>query len=96
MEDKKMVKDPIVHNVIMENREKISVSGVIDVESFNEETIVLQTQMGLLTIQGFNLHINKLSVDTGELSIEGEVASLIYQDDDGYANKGGFFTKLFK
>ena len=50
-----------IHNVIMEGRRKLSISGVSDVESFNEEEVVLSTNMGLLIIEGENLHINKLS-----------------------------------
>lgn len=96
MEEKKTAKEPVLHNLIMENRAKLNVSGVLDVDNFNEETIALQTQMGLLTVQGFDLHINKLSIETGELCIEGEIASVVYQDDNGYNAKGGFLSKLFK
>lgn len=49
-------KKPQVHNLMMENREKLTVSGVIDVDSFCEDTIVLYTDMGTLTIKGSDLH----------------------------------------
>ena len=90
-EDRKV----LVHNLVMENREKLSVSGVIDVDSFCEDSIILYTDMGTLTIKGGNLHINKLSVDTGDLMINGDVDSLVYSN--GIKNKGeGMFAKLFK
>ena len=53
-----------VHNLIMENRKKISLSGITDVDHFDENTVLLYTQMGELTISGKDLHVNDLSVDT--------------------------------
>ena len=57
------------HNLVLEDRKKLNVSGVCDVDSFDEETIVVYTQMGELTVRGNDLHINKLSVETGELKV---------------------------
>ncbi len=84
-----------LHNIIVENREKISISGVDDVESFDEESIIVHTQMGMLTVKGADLHINKFNVDTGELIIEGELDEFAYSDDSGYGKKGGFFSRMF-
>jgi len=84
------------HNVIMENRRRMSVSGVEEVDSFDESSVSLYTQMGMLLIKGKNLHINKLNVDTGELIIEGEIVALIYSDGGNEKKTGGFFGKLFK
>ena len=71
MEEKrsiKTVKSDVIHNIIMENRKKVSVSGVDDVESFNEEEIVLHTEnQGILILKGAGLHINKLNVDSGDV-----------------------------
>jgi len=87
----------VVHNVIMENRKRISISGIEDVESFDEDSIILYTELGTLQIKGEDLHINKLSVESGEVMVEGEIDSLTYSDSDGSKNKGiGFFGKLFK
>lgn len=86
----------IAQNVIMENRRKLSVSGVEDVDSFDEDSIVLFTQAGTLNIKGEDLHINKLSVETGEIAVEGEITSLTYTDDERGARGSGFFSKLFK
>lgn len=90
----KSVKAEVLHNLIMENREKLSVSGVEDVESYNEEEIILHTQMDTLVITGYDLRINKLSVDTGEVSIEGNIDSLRYITSS--KNKGSFLSRIFK
>ena len=96
MEEKKNIKSESVHNVIRENRESLSISGVEDVETFNEEKVVLITQMGALSVEGSNLHINKLSVETGELQVEGEINSIIYLGDEFSNSKQGFFARLFQ
>ena len=96
IEDKKVPK-PKVQNLILENREKLSVSGVIDVESFNDESIIVDTELGVLVVKGVDLHINKLNIDSSELGIEGEIISCEYSDREGPRNKGGgFFARMFK
>lgn len=82
----------IPHNVIMQNRSKLTVSGVKDIESFDEREIVIYTVNGTLTVSGNELRIEKLSVDEGELAVEGNINSLVYSES---ASKGGFFQKLF-
>lgn len=99
MEEKKFVNKPVremSHNVILEGRRKLSVSGVEDVESFDELTVILYTSMGNLTIKGGNLHINKLSVESGEVVVEGDIDSLVYSDNENSKDRAGFFTKLFR
>jgi len=91
-------KEPAVkgfHNLILENRNVLSMTGVTDVDSFDENTIVLFTQLGELTIQGKDLHINSMSVETGNLSVEGDVWSLVYGDKDK-RKASSFLSKLFK
>lgn len=83
------------HNVIMENRRTVSVSGVEDVDSFDESAVVVFTDCGILTLRGADLHINRLSVENGELNVEGDIQSLSYSDD-GPRQGGGFFSRLFK
>jgi len=96
IEDKKSPK-PRVQNLILENREKLHISGVIDVESFNDESVIVDTELGLLIVRGVDLHINKLNIDNSELGIEGEIISCEYSDRDGSRNKGGgFFARMFK
>ena len=89
-EEKNRIKEP--HNLILEGRSRLTVSGVSDVDSFNEEATVLFTQMGELTVRGRDLHMNRLSVDTGEVTIEGEIHTMVYSDD----RPKKFFARLFQ
>lgn len=91
-DDKKMIKIP--HNLILEDRHSLNVSGVSDVDSFDEQTIVIFTDMGELTVRGTDLHINRFSAESGELSMEGSIISLTYNDDAPRNNS--FFGRLFK
>ncbi len=92
VEEKKVNAMP--HNLIMENRSALTVSGVSDVDSFDEATVVIFTDMGELTVHGTNLHINKLSLDIGELTLEGKISSLVYANEQPRAS--GFFGKVFR
>ena len=60
----------VVQNLILENRNKLSVSGVKDVLSFDDQVVIMETELGLLTVKGENLRINKLSIDTSEIIVE--------------------------
>ena len=92
-EEKKIVgKTP--HSVILENRKAFTATGVSNVDSFDEQTIVAYTDLGELVVKGKNLHINKLNVETGELTLDGEISSLSYAEPQ--ATGGGIFAKLFK
>ena len=71
-----------VHNIILEGRKKLSLSGVTDVDHFDENTVLLYTSMGEMTIRGSDLHVNGLSVESGEMSVEGEIKSIVYGDPD--------------
>ena len=81
-------------NIILENRKKASISGVEDIDSFDEQTVVLYTNLGMLTVKGFGLHINRLNVETGEVVIEGDMDSFVYSD--GENRKTGLLKRLFK
>ncbi len=97
MEERKSLKrTETAHNVIMENRTRLSVSGVEDVDNFDESTVTLITAMGALTVRGMGLRINKLSVDTGEVMIEGDIDSFEYSDAPAQREGGGFISRLFK
>jgi len=84
------------HNVIMEGRKRLSVSGVDDVESFDENEIIMSTSQGVLFIRGRDLRIEKLSLDSGDVVLEGEIDKLEYEDTVKPASGGGFFARLFK
>lgn len=70
------------HNLILENRKGLSISGITDVDSFDEKAICLYTQLGELTIQGRELHIDAMSVETGDMTITGDIWAIIYGDKD--------------
>ncbi|HZJ76520.1 MAG TPA: sporulation protein YabP [Oscillospiraceae bacterium] len=84
------------HSIILENREKLSVSGVGHVSSFNSETVILETVAGVLTIKGGELDVNKLNIEDGNISISGIVYSLNYSDKHGIGDRTGFLGKMFK
>lgn len=83
-------------NIIMENREKISVTGVIDIHSFDDELVLAQTDLGILTIKGDDLKMNKLNLDNNELIIEGKIIAVAYSDINNTNKKTGIMNKLFK
>lgn len=92
--EEKYKKSEQPHNLILEDRRKLSVSGVEDVESFDENEVVLATVSGVLIVKGDNLQIEKLSLDGGELVLEGEIESMTYEARQ--REKGGFWARLFK
>ena len=83
------------HNAILEDRSKLMLTGVNDVERFDENTVVLYTQLGELTIRGEKLHISELSVENGELNIDGEISAVVYGQRDA-VKKLAFFGKLLR
>ena len=84
------------HNVIMEDRHVLNVSGVSDIDSFDEQTVVIFTELGELTVKGSELHINRLTLEAGELTVEGEIDALIYSSRQPAKDGGGFFSKVFR
>lgn len=87
---------PVPHNVILEDRRRLTVSGVSDVDSFDEQTVIVFTQMGELTVKGEDLHINRLSLEMGELAVEGDIASLSYTDRAQKPQQGSFWGRVFR
>ena len=88
-------KDELQHRVILTNREKMLVTGVEDVDSFDDDNMVIYTTEGTLTVRGADFRINRFSVDDGELEVEGEVDALEYSDGHK-KEKVGLFSKIFK
>ena len=80
------------HHILLEGREQLTVSGVEEVESFDENTIVMVTSKGTLVVRGEDLHIEKLSLDGGDLRVEGTVSALIYETDE--RPRGGLLSRL--
>jgi len=88
-----------IHNVVLYHRRQMTVSGVVKVDNFNENIIVLITEAGQMTVEGLNLHISKLSLETGDMNIDGDITGLYYLNDtaDSAGGKSSkFFSKLFK
>lgn len=90
----KDTKSSTPHNLVMESRKKLSITAVQDVTLFEETRIVLDTGMGELTITGQGLRLNNMSVETGEISIEGQVDGLSYDDDP--LSGQGLLARLFR
>lgn len=81
------------HSIIVEDRKKMTVSGVSNVESFDEQSVILNTDLGEMTVRGDSLSIGKLNTETGEVAIAGNINALAYTND---STSTGFFSKLFK
>ncbi len=83
----------IPHNIILEGREKLSISGVLDVQSFDEEQVLLETVCGMVLVRGQGLHVERLQLEAGELIVEGEIGLIEY--DDSVQPRGSWFKRLF-
>lgn len=85
------------HKLMLNNRQDGSMTGILDVISFNENSIVLDTDMGLLTIKGKDLHVSRLSLEKGEIDIEGRTDSFVYSSNESYRKAGqSLVSRLFK
>lgn len=82
------------HRLQLDNRQRLTVAGVDSVESFDESSILLTTSQGALAIRGSDLHIEKLSLDGGDLLVEGTVDALTYEEED--TRQGSFLSRLFR
>lgn len=83
----------VEHRLELVGRERLTVSGVEDVDRFDETGIVMSTSAGTLVVTGEDLHIGKLSLDGGELHVDGRIDSVTYEDEG--RSRGGFFSRLF-
>lgn len=95
-ERKTTISTSVIQNLILENRGKLSISGVLDVLSFDDQVVIVETELGLLTVKGENLRINKLSIDTSEVMVEGTISLLSYSDKESEKGKTSFMSKIFK
>lgn len=74
----KQTQTALPHNIIMESRKSLRISGVKDIDSFTENRVILDTVMGELVIKGNDLHVNTLEAQTGDFYMTGEINSLSY------------------
>jgi len=95
MEENKMIKSR-PHNITLEGRERLTITGVKDVTSFDDNTVALDTEAGGLIIKGTDLHINRLSVEDGNLFVEGYIISCVYNDRIDVKKTGSFLSNIFK
>ena len=93
LHEEKMLPAENNHHLILENRGRMSLSGITDVERFDEQEALITTTCGLLLIHGEGLHMETLSLDTGDIILQGTVNSIQYEDAP---KSGGFFSKLFR
>lgn len=85
------------HKVTMNNRRNVSITGVNDVLSFDVKEVLLETELGMLMMKGADLHISRLSLEKGEVDVEGKIDSLTYSEQDSFAKKSeSILGKLFK
>ena len=96
IEDRKQISNSILQNIILENREKLTLSGVLDVLSFDDQVVILETELGLLTVKGQNLKITKLSLDTADVIIEGDIINLAYSEKNIDKKGSSLISKIFK
>ena len=84
----------VLHNIIIENRSKLILSGINEVVSFEEDNVQLKTTKGDLTIRGNNMKMESFQSEIGDLVMRGDIYALVYVNDTGA--KEGFFSRIFK
>ncbi|MCI8888373.1 MAG: sporulation protein YabP [Hungatella sp.] len=85
------------HRLMMLNRGTLSITGIRNVVSFDEIQIILDTDMGLLTMKGKDLHVSRLTLEKGEIDVDGTVDSLVYSSNESYRKSGeSLFNRLFR
>ena len=80
------------HQLILQDRKQLELTGVSDVDSFDDTKVIAYTGLGELTVRGRNLHVRQLCLDGGSLSVEGQIDSLTYSE----ISQGGFFGRLLR
>ncbi|MBE5866548.1 MAG: sporulation protein YabP [Lachnospiraceae bacterium] len=86
-----------MHKVTMTNRRNCTLTGVNDVLSFDIHEVLLETEQGMLMIKGDDLHVSRLTLDKGEVDVDGKIDSFTYSDVSGGSNKGeSLLAKLFR
>ncbi len=86
-----------VHKIMLTNRRTCTINGVNDVLSFDIHEVLLETEQGMLMIKGDELHVSRLSLDKGEVDVDGRIDSLTYSENPGGGKKGeSFLARLLK
>ncbi|NLA04459.1 MAG: sporulation protein YabP [Firmicutes bacterium] len=85
------------HRLVIENRERTEITGVIHVDSFDDEEVIMETEQGLLAVRGENLHIKHLNLEQGEISIDGLILELAYAENKQAGARGKtLLERLFR
>jgi len=85
------------HKMTVSNRKMGTLTGITDVIAFDEAEVVLETDMGMLSIKGEGLHVKRLDLEKGEVDLEGRMDSFFYSEQKGFAAKGeSFWSGLFR
>ena len=87
---------PSRHSIQIERRESIVVTGVVDVISFDEESVIAETEMGVVVVKGANLHVKRINLENGELLISGEIDGLNYENASSGAKAKSLMGRLFR
>ncbi|KEI04482.1 sporulation protein YabP [Clostridium botulinum] len=96
MEVKKESVESKKSNLILENRNKLMITGVVEVVCFDEKIIILDTRLGTLTIKGEGLKVQKLDVQNGEVAISGHINSCVYTTTQSKKDKDSIIARLFR
>lgn len=84
---------PMPHKLTLNERKNLTLTGAAEVVSFDENAVILKTSLGVLTVQGHNLHLKTLSPENGQVAVEGQVTALFYEEP---RVAGGLLQKLFR
>ena len=87
-----MTEDQFPHKLTLNERKNLTMTGVTEVLSFDETTVALKTSLGLLTVQGQELKLKTLSLEGGQVSVDGQISALIYEE----SGEGGFWQRLWR
>lgn len=87
-----MAQEQLPHKLTLDERKKLTMSGVTEVVSFDEESVVLKTCLGTLLIQGQQLQLKQLTIDGGQVAVEGHIGALSYEEP---RQPGGWLSRLF-
>ncbi|NLL08989.1 MAG: sporulation protein YabP [Firmicutes bacterium] len=94
MDDKRL--SNVRHQLVLAERERLTLDGVIHVDSFDDQEIVLETELGGLVVQGEDLHIKELNLETGNLLVQGYITSVEYLGDSLGKKSKGLLARLFR
>ncbi len=85
--------DALMHDIVIENRQRLSATGIQNVDSYEDDCIVAQSECGEIVIKGHELKISRLSVETGDMTVDGNIDSVSY---NAPKVSGSFFSRVFK